>query len=272
MKQPQIIIGGPQSMPGLKVVAKRQMTTMWSCGQHTKKGDFLFVYALKPESAIIATAKAASDAKRDKIWRFAAKIKNVKILARPISREELIKQFPDWGWPKEPRMVNYLNDSAIAQKLLKLGKRKREAMPTVDADVVELLNRPTTTRTLIAARVGQGKFRKDVLKLWEHRCAVTGSEVLDAIRASHIKPWNKSTNRERLDPQNGLPLVANLDALFDAGLITFDNSGTIRISPKLPKSEQKLFRLSGLRIRQKMGRRMLDYLRIHQMEVFGHTS
>jgi hypothetical protein len=100
---------------------------------------------------------------------------------------------------------------------------------------------PTTLQTLVDARVGQGKFRSEVLHLWNHRCAVTGSSILDAIRASHIKPWRDSTDFERLDPNNGLPLVANLDALFDAGLISFSTSGEMLVSSKLSDAEREIF-------------------------------
>lgn len=40
--------------------------------------------------------------------------------------------------------------------------------------------------------------------------------------ASHIKPWRKCSNKERLDPQNGLLLTARINALFDCGLISND--------------------------------------------------
>lgn len=99
----------------------------------------------------------------------------------------------------------------------------------------------TTKVNLINARIGQGRFRSKVLKCWGNRCAVTRSETLDAIRASHIKPWRFSTNPERLDPYNGLPLVASLDALFDAGLICFEASGALIVSSKLSESEREIF-------------------------------
>jgi hypothetical protein len=71
-----------------------------------------------------------------------------------------------------------------------------------------------TTRSVIAqARVGQGRFRRDLMVLWEGRCAVTGCDVPEALRASHCKPWRDSTHAERLDPTNGLLLSASLDAL-----------------------------------------------------------
>ncbi|HEV2950111.1 MAG TPA: HNH endonuclease signature motif containing protein, partial [Gemmataceae bacterium] len=99
----------------------------------------------------------------------------------------------------------------------------------------------TTKEALINARVGQGLFREHVLQLWGNCCAVTRSLTLYAIRASHIKPWRESTDDERLDPHNGLPLVASLDALFDAGLISFESSGKMVVSSKLKTAERRIF-------------------------------
>ncbi|MER8911437.1 HNH endonuclease [Mesorhizobium sp. M0854] len=85
----------------------------------------------------------------------------------------------------------------------------------------------TQREQLVLARLGQGKFRARVLALWDGRCAVTGCSLGAVIRASHLLPWRAATNEERLDPENGLPLVATLDALFDAGLISFDEDGVL---------------------------------------------
>ena len=78
--------------------------------------------------------------------------------------------------------------------------------------------RDTTKRALIDGRLGQGKFRDDLMQVWGDRCAVTGCSVVEVLRASHVKSWRRSSNKEQLDPQNGLLLGAHLDALFDAGL------------------------------------------------------
>lgn len=53
--------------------------------------------------------------------------------------------------------------------------------------------------------------------------------------ASHIKPWSKSNNRERLDVNNGLLLCPNHDALFDKGHISFEKDGLLLISNSLDK-------------------------------------
>ena len=55
--------------------------------------------------------------------------------------------------------------------------------------------------------------------------------------ASHIKPWRSSTNMERLDPNNGLLLLANLDKAFDRGFISFEDNGQIIISTQLERPQ-----------------------------------
>jgi hypothetical protein len=123
-------------------------------------------------------------------------------------------------------------------------------------------------RVCIAARIGQGDFRTKVLELWSRRCSVTRSETLCVIRASHIKPWRLSTNEERLDPFNGLPLVANLDALFDAGLISFAASGVVLASPVLPEPEQQIFGIRSLSLSMSPSERTAQYLAFHREHIF----
>lgn len=100
-----------------------------------------------------------------------------------------------------------------------------EANGAVADDIVQLNAMrlsPTTRKTLIEARLGQGTFRAAVLANWNDACAVSGCRATVALRAPHIKPWRTSSNEERLSGANGLPFVATLDALFDRYLITFD--------------------------------------------------
>ncbi len=123
---------------------------------------------------------------------------------------------------------------------------------------------PTTKKSLIEARLGQGKFREAVLTAWGSKRAVTGSTTVAAIRASHIKPWSESTDQERLDPANGIPLVASLDALFDRGLISFADSGKMLISNQLSASERLLFGLQNAGLLRTLPRRTGELLAIHR--------
>jgi hypothetical protein len=97
------------------------------------------------------------------------------------------------------------------------------------------INNPLVTVTekqdLLAVRIGQARFRRLVLATWNHRCCITRSTQF--LTAGPIKPWSESSNEERLDPYNGLALSPVYDKSFDQGLITFDDSGQLRISPLL---------------------------------------
>ncbi len=90
----------------------------------------------------------------------------------------------------------------------------------------------TSYKAWVEARIGQQRFREDLLQYWEG-CSVTGCSFQEVLVASHIVPWSKSSNKERLDPYNGLLLTPNLDRLFDSYLISFNQSGEIIISESI---------------------------------------
>ena len=103
----------------------------------------------------------------------------------------------------------------------------------------------TEKEYLRSARIGQGGFRKALLKQFGERCPVTGIANPDLLIASHIKPWSACSNSERLDSRNGLLLSALIDRLFDRGLITFSDEGILIASPKLSDSDRGLCNLGA---------------------------
>lgn len=127
---------------------------------------------------------------------------------------------------------------------------------------------PKTQRTQVTkARVGQFDFRKNLVQLWK-TCAVTGCAVQKMLKASHMKPWADSNPVEKLDPFNGLLLTPNLDALFDAGLISFDEDGRIIFSSKLSAADfLSLGVMPDMKLR-KMNAAHTPYLEYHRTNVF----
>lgn len=125
----------------------------------------------------------------------------------------------------------------------------------------------TTREALVDARLGQGRFRRELLRRWNGACAVTGCRVAAVLRASHCKPWSESADHERLDSNNGLVLSANLDALFDAGLISFDDSGDMLVANALSAQERLDLALPS-RLRREPGAKLRGYLRYHRQHVF----
>ncbi|RQO73965.1 hypothetical protein DBR43_00730 [Pedobacter sp. KBW06] len=99
----------------------------------------------------------------------------------------------------------------------------------------------TTKEALVKIRVGQAKFRDDLIKRWFGKCAITNFSGVDLLVASHIKPWAIcEDDRERLDPDNGLLLSPSYNALFDRFLISFDETGKIVKSERIEWDDLKL--------------------------------
>lgn len=93
--------------------------------------------------------------------------------------------------------------------------------------------------TSIARRQGQPKFRKDLLNVYNYRCAVTECDAEEALEAAHIIPYCETEDHAIY---NGLLLRADIHTLFDLNLIAIapgDNypndreSLTVQVAPNL---------------------------------------
>lgn len=127
----------------------------------------------------------------------------------------------------------------------------------------------TEVQRLVAQRVGQDLFRRRLLAYWGGQCSVTRLDVESLLRASHIKPWRDcESDEERLDALNGLLLAPHLDALFDAGWITFDDSGGVVVVDELSDAHRMTFGLTGQECVKGLTKHHLHYLRWHRDKVF----
>ena len=104
----------------------------------------------------------------------------------------------------------------------------------------------TEREATVRQRVGQNLFREGLLALWGGRCAITGLDAPELLRASHAKPWADSSDIERLDVFNGLLLAAHWDAAFDSGLITISTSGQVVPSAALSDATKEVLRVSDV--------------------------
>ncbi|MBF7091463.1 HNH endonuclease [Flavobacterium sp. ALJ2] len=118
--------------------------------------------------------------------------------------------------------------------------------------------------SIILSRIGQGKFRDDLINLW-NACSISGYEDVRFLIASHIKPWKMSDNLEKVDKFNGLLLLPTYDKLFDLGFITFDKNGLIKISNQL-KDIEKIGVNENIKIKIKNGNH--KYLEFHYDYIF----
>ncbi len=120
---------------------------------------------------------------------------------------------------------------------------------------------------LVKARRGQGLFKANV-RLLEEGCRVTGVTEIKHLRASHIKPWSQSDNKEKLDGSNGLLLSPHIDHLFDRGFISFTQRGELLISSKLNASVLDDWEIEVPKNVGNFSSSQEDYLSFHRAQVF----
>ena len=131
-----------------------------------------------------------------------------------------------------------LNEVAPASEeaLRKLfGAGQGDELEVLPREGVRLRKRPNGSTEITAnvkLRRGQDYFRDAVLNNFGGVCGITRLAVRELLIASHILPWG-THEAERLNVRNGLSLSRLHDAAFDRGLIAFDDSLRLLLSPKI---------------------------------------
>ncbi|MFQ9617805.1 MAG: HNH endonuclease [Clostridium butyricum] len=121
-------------------------------------------------------------------------------------------------------------------------------------------------KNMVNVRTGQSKYREDLKSIYR-KCQICGIENNDLLVASHIKPYSISKLDEAIDFDNGFLLCRMHDGLFDSGLISFNDDGTIIISNKLSVSDRKKIKeLEQSKI--KVDEAQKKYLKYHRKHIF----
>lgn len=145
--------------------------------------------------------------------------------------------------------------------------KKVRTIRSVDSILKSLSKVAVTERNaIVKQRVGQGYFKELLLRKYAHKCALCDITTQSMLVASHIKSWASSTDREKLDENNGLLLCAHHDALFDKHLISFDDNGDLIISPTLSANEQSSLQLATISSIHVPGK-MKPYLANHRSQL-----
>ncbi len=138
----------------------------------------------------------------------------------------------------------------LLKKWRKEQERINQLQAEIDAEMKHLDNEhyyePTNREEAkkricvsILQRRGQPKFREDLLKAYDSKCAITGWDAQEALEAAHIIPYSETKNNHL---SNGLLLRADLHTLFDLSLIAIDpyedsNKRKVRIAPSLRNTQ-----------------------------------
>ncbi len=133
-------------------------------------------------------------------------------------------------------------------------------------EIAQILDK-TEKNIMTKARIGQGKYREELLRLCPF-CPITLVSDDRLLIASHIKPWAKSNDIEKIDPFNGFMLTPTFDFMFDRGFLSFTDDKKSILSPFLSKmtysklgiSDDKFFNHLPTVGREK-------YLKYHRTEI-----
>jgi hypothetical protein len=163
----------------------------------------------------------------------------------------------------EMRRVMDRSDASVAIGLVEWETHEMEQVIS-DQTIPE-----TTRQAVVMARRGQGLFKQNVQRI-ESYCRVTQVDQIEHLRASHCKPWRDASNVERLDGENGLLLTPDVDHLFDRGFISFEDNGTVLVSPVVHRESLHRMGLDDA-LRRNVGgfsEGQRSYLSFHRESVF----
>jgi putative restriction endonuclease len=126
---------------------------------------------------------------------------------------------------------------------------------------------PVEKERLIRARYGQGPYRRHLEEI-ESGCRLTGLLDRRHLRASHIKPWRESDDREKLDGFNGLLFSPHIGHLFDRGYVSFSDAGELLVSRHLNPRVLNVWHIALPTKVEAFKPEQCAYLDYHRREVF----
>lgn len=134
-------------------------------------------------------------------------------------------------------------------------------------DVIEEKNPQISETKKQIRRLKQGEYRR---KLLENMPFCPFTKVADdrLLVACHIKPFSScDIDDERYDSKNGITMTPTYHTLFDLGFISFEDDGTLLVSPFLSNiTKQRLYLKDGDHIRLQTGSD--KYLKYHRDNIF----
>ena len=155
-------------------------------------------------------------------------------------------------------------DNSVIAYIDAYDKKSDDRIITIEKDTSELIGQEK--EAVVKTRVNQDVFRKRLVMKYKHccLCSVNNEKLLIA---SHIKPWSESDSHEKLDVNNGLLLCPNHDKLFDSGLISFADDGSVMISGELDSINRTFLNVNS-NMKIVVDNDNVEYIRYHRENVF----
>ena len=118
---------------------------------------------------------------------------------------------------------------------VELRNAQHEAQARGEFDPTSVVDERQKAIRAIVLRQGQPAFRRELVRAYDQKCAITGCATLAVLEAAHITPYRgPQTNHV----SNGLLLRSDLHTLFDLYLLSVDpDSNTVIVDSALRSGE-----------------------------------
>ena len=182
--------------------------------------------------------------------------------SKGVKPEKLARQLTITSSRRPGQSVGQLTSPASSAK-------SEPSLPVMNSNTQDLLPEGPSEKLIIQKiRTQQGAFRRALLERYNSTCCFSGLEDPKLLIASHIKPFADCDEDERQDVNNGLLLSVHIDALFDKGLISFFNDGTLIISPALGRKVQSLFSIkAGMKLSSPLNDAQKAFMQYHRSKL-----
>lgn len=169
-------------------------------------------------------------------------------------------------WQLKPEMINAIKELKLfcGTKEEKEKSVRRKEQIGINQDVANF--KGEEKKAFVKIRVNQSRLRSEILKE-KNCCQICGLKKKELLIVSHIKPWSKSSETERVDPDNVMLLCPNHDSLFDKGYISFSENGNVLLSSNITEEELLLMNVDK-NFRLKASDNMHKYLDYHRQNIF----
>ncbi len=142
-----------------------------------------------------------------------------------------------------------------------------ERSKKIDEEIEQAELNDDEKEAVLNVRLNQDSFRKRLYRRYG-KCCLCRIHSKSLLTASNLKPWNECTPDEKLDVDNGFMFCPNHARLFEIGLISFTDDGTIMISNDLDEVDRVYVNVRpNMRIEIRDGNR--KYLKYHREHIFA---
>lgn len=229
------------------------------------KGDIVFIWQGNPTLKIVGFAKCSDIAESEFSFKYLSPYLDTKLNIDYLRSDKQLIQEHDPSFLKQGAAGTIFPLTPHqGERLMSLIELYNDFLSNDIKDINDSDLLQTEKEELTKCRMGQGKFRNDLIEYWKS-CSITHIDKIDILIASHIKPWRESTDKERLDKYNGLLLLPNLDKLFDKGYISFSDNGGIIINSTI-NDYDKLGLNKNMKI--DISTEHKKYLKFHRENIF----